>query len=145
MNEKSQNKQEGVQLQVNMETVIETKTTKTFLRKDGLIQVDALPNSKMTIEDAIENIEAQKSLANGKKYPLLVNLGAVGSINRDARVYLGGTEAEKNISATAIVVSSIVGKIIGNFMIGLNKTIYPTRLFTEVREAIAWLEQFKDK
>jgi len=72
----------------------------------------------------------------------LVDLRNINSINRPARLYLGETEAAENVNATALYINSPVAKIIGNFMIGLNKTLYPTSLFVSEEKALEWLKTF---
>ena len=124
------------------QNIIETRVARTFLRQDAILQVDTFPSSEFKLSDAVECIKAQAVLANGIRRPLLVNLGKIKSIDRESRAYLGGVEAEKNVNSTALITSSPVGRIIGNFMMGLNKTLYPTRLFTEEQEALEWLRGF---
>ena len=46
--------------------------------------------------------------------------------------------------ATALLTSSPVSKTIGNFFMGLNKPLSPTRLFTNSDKAIQWLHTFSD-
>ncbi|MGK5088175.1 STAS/SEC14 domain-containing protein [Bdellovibrionota bacterium FG-2] len=121
--------------------VIELRISTTFLRKDGILQVDVSPNAEMNLSDAVESINAQAVLAAGIKRPLLVRMGSMKSMSRDARSYLGGPEAAKNVYATALVIGSPIGRVIGNFFLGLNKTIYPTRLFTSEEDAISWLKE----
>ena len=113
----------------------------TFLRPDGILQVDVKEGAEFHLEDAKESIKAQKILVRGKKRPLLVNLAGVRSMSREAREYLGGAEAAENVSVVAIVISSFMARMIGNFFIGLNKTLYPTRLFNSQQDALAWLKE----
>jgi hypothetical protein len=122
--------------------VIETSSAKLFLRKDGIIQVDGRPNAELNLAAAIDAVAAQAVLAAGKKRPLLVNMGLVKSMDRNARVYFAGAEAERNVTAAALVISSMIGRVIGNFFIGLNKSLFPTRLFVSQEEAIAWLRGY---
>lgn len=122
--------------------VVQSRAGTTQLRADGMLQVDCFAGAEIDINDAKELIAAQATLAAGTKRALLVNLGAIQSIDRTARTYLGGEEAAQNVKATALVISSRVGQVIGNFMTGLNKTLYPTRIFTAEADAIAWLQQY---
>jgi hypothetical protein len=131
--------------EASSEKVITTRTLRVFLREDGILQAETLPNTSMALADAVEAIKAQAIVARGTKRPLLVNLQSIKSIDRDARVYLGGAEAAKVVNSTALLINSPLGRVIGNFMIGLNKTLYPTRLFTTEAEAVEWLEEFLDE
>ena len=122
--------------------VVQTKSGSVYLRADGIMKVDLIPNRIIQIEEAIELIQAQEIIAGGVRRPLLVDLRSIQSINRPARVYLGGEEAAKNVSATALHIKSLFSQIIGNFMIGMNKTLYPTALFVSEEQALEWLAGF---
>lgn len=132
------------ELKVNKPNVIETRTSKTFLRDDGIIQCELLPNTEINLTDAIESVKAGKSISGGRKRPVLVIFGTVKSISREAREYFGGKETTDHTLAIALLISSVTGRVIGNFMIGLNKTLYPTRLFTNEDEAVKWLKGFSE-
>ncbi len=41
-----------------------------------------------------------------------------------------------------LLIGSPVSRVIGNFFMGLNKPIYPTKLFTDPQKAIRWLQTF---
>lgn len=123
-------------------SVVTTRVATTFLRPDGIMQVDALPDSVMTLADAIEAIKAQAQVGGGIRRPLLVNVGSIKSMDRDARIYLGAKEAQSVVTATAIIVKTVAAKIIATFFMGLNKTLYPTRMFTSEDEAVNWLREF---
>jgi hypothetical protein len=45
-------------------------------------------------------------------------------------------------SAAALLIGSPLTRAIGNFFMGLNKPLIPTRLFTSETEALAWLKGF---
>jgi hypothetical protein len=132
-------------MEKNMEQivdVIEYENCSVRLRVDCILQIDGHPNSVTTLTDAVEYLKIQKKLAKGIKRPLLVNIGNIKSMDRDARIYLGSDVAGENINSVALVISSHLGRIIGNFFLGLNKTKYPTRLFTSTAEADIWLREF---
>jgi hypothetical protein len=44
--------------------------------------------------------------------------------------------------ATALIVDSPVGRIIGNFFIGMNKPGIPVKIFDSEDKAIQWLRGF---
>lgn len=125
-----------------MSQKITSHLAESFLRKDGIMQVNVYPEVEMNLNDAVESVQAQAVLANGKKRPLIVHIGKIKSMSRDARVYLGGSEAAKNVTATALITSSYIGTVIANFFIGLNKTLYPTKLFSSEEEALKWLVNY---
>lgn len=108
--------------------------------KSGLIIV--LANGHQTLEYAKENQESIVKLARGKKKPILIDYTNILSISREARMYYGSEEHSVTVAACAIVINSLIGKMIANFHIGLNKATTPVKLFTDVTEAKKWLSRF---
>ena len=72
----------------------------------------------------------------------MVDISKIKSVTREAREYFAGEKASEVAKSIAIIVSSPVSRVIGNFLIGLNKPSYPIKLFTKVKEAEDWLKQF---
>lgn len=121
---------------------ITTRTAKISLREDGLIQtVLNLPNGRESLADAQANIAAVTRLSPEKRRPLLVDMRAVDGIEREVRAYYSSVEVS---TARALLIESLVGQVIANFFISLNKPTVPTRLFTSEAEAVAWLKDFKE-
>ena len=82
------------------------------------------------------------SLCMGRRRPVLVDMTDVRSMNRDARMYYAGPETAAVECAAALLVGSPLTSVIGNFFLGLNKPLIPTRLFTREEEALTWLGSF---
>jgi hypothetical protein len=122
--------------------VIITRTAKVRLGEDGIFRVIVLPKVEMTLADAKESIATVLKISKGKKLPLLVDSRNIKSMEREARVYYAGEEGRKSVSACALLIGSPVSRVIGNFFMGLNKPLVPTRLFTSETEAIEWLRRF---
>jgi hypothetical protein len=77
-----------------------------------------------------------------KRRVKFVDLTKVTAIHREARLYFAGEETAKVQSAAGLLIGSPLTRAIGNFFMGLNKPLIPTRLFTSEAEAIAWLKGF---
>ncbi|MCH8328572.1 MAG: STAS/SEC14 domain-containing protein [Candidatus Marinimicrobia bacterium] len=77
-------------------------------------------------------------------YVLVDNRG-VKSMARDARSYFAQANEVSMTGAVAIVVSSRVGEVRGNFFIYVGGPKYPTRLFTSREEAIEWLKMQQER
>lgn len=116
---------------------------KTWLSEDGIIIAIADEQEYHTIEQAKENTAINLTVANGKRRPFLIDMSKVKSMSREARVYYAGTEPVKAITAVAILTKSNVGKMVANFFIGLTHQNLPTRMFTDAKEALHWLNDFK--
>ena len=66
-----------------------------------------------------------------------------GQLDRAAREYYAGPEYAAVVDATALLVGSPVGRMIGTFVLRLARPVAPIRVFTSEPEALAWLEGFR--
>jgi len=122
--------------------IIETSTAKVSLREDGIFHLIYSPKAEVKLDDAREIIAAQYKVLKGKKSPVLVDIREMKSIDREARQYFKSEETVKITSADGIVVGSPVSRVLGSFFLGINKPVYPIKLFTSEAKAIKWLKEF---
>jgi hypothetical protein len=120
---------------------ITTKTERLVMEDTGIVNIKAL-EPPINLEDAVENVDAVRILSGGKKVPIMVDITESKGVSREARAYLAGEETAKYQSACALIVGSPFSRLLGNFFLGLNKTKFPTRLFTEERSAREWLQTY---
>jgi hypothetical protein len=92
----------------------------------------------------MELSDISSKLADGKCLPVLADMSDVKSVDRKSREYISGKEAMKTARSLAIIIKSPMSKVVGNFLIGLNKPPYPIKMFTSKDEAIGWLRTFLD-
>jgi len=122
--------------------VIETRSERIWLDQNGILRFQALPVDH-NLKDAEENVKAAiDSFYEGKKRPCLIDICNVKSISADARQYYAGEETARIQCAAAILVHSNFTRIIANFFIGLNKTLFSTRIFSSEEEALTSLKGF---
>lgn len=98
--------------------------------------------------EAQQNVEAIGRLRDGlgkKKVRVLIDIRAVETITRQARTLYGGPYTFSIQRATALLIDSTISRVVANFVMGINKPASPTRMFTEVDRAIAWLNGFPDE
>lgn len=125
--------------------VIDTRTERLWLHPDGYVIAAVRLGLVADLDDAIANVNAVSVLAAGVPRPLLLDMRAhASSATRECRDYYAGAEAQQVNLAVAMLVRSHVSRVIGNFFLGLNKTRFPFRMFTEHSEAIAWLLAARD-
>lgn len=60
----------------------------------------------------------------------------------EARKHLSTNGRETSINSFAVIVKSPLSRVIGNFLMGLNKPEIPARLFDNEQEAIHWLKNY---
>ena len=126
---------------------IETSSQKLYWDSENEIVWGALFANQVTEELAKENVDAQERLRDmvGKsKTRVLVDMTEITKISKDARDYFANKRTASIQRAAALVIGSPVSRVIGNFCMGLNKSISPTRLFTDPHKAIQWLHTFSD-
>ncbi len=130
------------------ELKVETATQKLYWDSENEIVWGELFGNQTTEELAKENIDAQESVRDGMnkaKTRVLVDMTAVTEISKEARDYFGNERTASIQRATALLIASPVSRVIGNFFMGLNKPISPTRLFTDPDKAVQWLHTFSDE
>ena len=106
-----------------------------------------LVGNQTTVEMAKENVDTQERLRddlNKAKTRVLIDMTSVTEISKEARDYFANERTASIQRATALLIGSPVSRIIGNFFMGLNKPLSPTKLFTDPRKAIQWLHTFSD-
>ena len=126
----------------------ETSTQKLYWDSKNEIVWGELLADITTEELAKENIDAQERIRNSlnkEKTRVIIDMTAVFEISKEARDYFANERTASIQRATALLIGSAVSRIIGNFFLGLNKPITPTRLFTDPEEAIKWLRTFSDE
>ncbi len=125
----------------------ETSTQKLYWDSDNQIVWGELFGNLVTEEVAKENIDAQERLRDGlnkARTRVRIDMTGITEISKEARDYFANERTASIQRATALLIGSPVSRVIGNFFMGLNKPISPTRLFTDPSTAIRWLHTFSD-
>jgi hypothetical protein len=121
----------------------DVRSQSIWLGDDGIVRTKMKPDVfDLELEDAQEVIQAVASVVGDAARPVLVDLRELRSMSRDCRKYFAGPETAKVEAAAALLVVSPVARAIGNFFMGLNKPLIPTRLFTSEADALVWLKRF---
>jgi len=124
---------------------IEIRAFTTWLGDNEICYTVVKPNAVVEIADAIENSAIVKEISDGKTYPMLVNLKEIKSITKEARDHFSMQGRTPGIKAIGLLIKSPASTIIGNFFLGLNKSVVPVKLFTKEEKAVDWLKQFLKK
>lgn len=97
-------------------------------------------------KDVVKIIAERRKVTDkyGKK-PLLIDITKVKKISREARLYLSSAESNEGLTAAAIIAPNGFAKALANFFIRVNliNPMIPTKMFTSEKEALKWLEQYK--
>jgi hypothetical protein len=127
---------------MDLEACAETDSQRIAM-KDGIVRCQLKPGRELDLDDAKAAVATIAKLAGSVRRPVLVDLRQLRAMKREARMYFAGPETAKVECAAALLVGSPLTRATGNFFLGLNKPLFPTRLFTSEEEAIAWLSTFR--
>lgn len=120
-----------------------TRSQNITLGEDGIVQITMRPEvHELELTDAQDAIRVVAEVGGGRPRPALVDLRELRSMSRDCRKYFAGPETARVESAVALLVVSPIARAIGNFFMGLNRPLIPTRLFTSETDALVWLRDF---
>ncbi len=123
---------------------VETSVAMISKVEPGIVRIIYKADARVTIAEARENVDAVAKVVGGVHSPIFTDIRPISTIDRDSRQYFGGDEAGEVTLATALLVDSPISRVIGNFFIGLNRSQWPVRMFSEESEAMVWLEGFLD-
>ena len=119
----------------------ETKKIKFTFGADNILRTECFPNTIMTLEDGKESTRISAEMVNFQPKPLLCDLTNVVKMTQECRRHFAGEEHATTYSKAALIVTSPISKVIGNFFLGLNKPLKPTRLFTNKEDGLKWLKE----
>ncbi len=125
----------------------QTSTQRLYWDAENGIVWGELFGNVPTAAHAEENVDAQERLRDllaRRKTRVLIDMTDVTEIAKEARDYFANERTAGIQRATALLTMSPVSQVIGNFFLGLNKPICPTKLFTDSEKAIEWLQTFSD-
>ncbi len=110
-----------------------------MLLEDGIIENFIKPMKHVDLVDIVQLKEANKSLANGKPYTVLVVSGHLASISKEAKELTASKEFAQNTIAKALICDSLGSKLVVNLYLKINKPYILTKSFTNKNEAVNWL------
>lgn len=111
------------------------------LSEDNILYTSCVPKTEMTLEDGIESTHISAEMVKNTPRPLLCDLTNVVKMSKECRSHFAGADHAKTFSKCALIVTSPISTLIGNFFLGLNKPLKPTRLFTNREEGLKWLRE----
>lgn len=122
-----------------MKEILTPKEQITLL-DSGILHCSILDGAFLEVEDGQAIVEAVRTIYNGRKFPVFVDLRNAKGASTECRRIFQGKEIAQYQSACALLVGSPLTQLLGNFFLGLNRTEFPTRLFHKEGNAIEWLK-----
>lgn len=114
-----------------------------WLDENEVIHSDYKENVAITLESAKEELAMCKSFELDGKALSIVDLSPIKSVSKEARNFYAGKEFSDCYTAVALITRTTISRVIGNFFLGINKPLFPVRLFNDKESAIKWLLTFK--
>ena len=112
------------------------------LIKPRIICVDSLIEETITVEKGIQILEAVKILSGNEPYATIINVSDLYTPSKEFfKFIVSQRTAEKdNVMARAIVTTNPASRLDAQNFINFFKPLTPTKLFSTIDEAIAWIE-----
>ena len=122
--------------------IIELGKFYTWMGSDNIDRTMVKPDAEIFLQDAKENTVVIETFYIGKKFPLLVDIQNIKSISPEAREHFTLKGRESVVKAYAMILSSSLSRMIGNFFLSFHKPVVPVKLFDHEEKALAWLKGF---
>ncbi len=112
------------------------------LREDGIIEVNYLKGTRITVELQLKVLAVFKDLTDDINRPFLFTAMDYVSITKEAQENAIRTESIYPALATAVVADNLAYRLIANFYMKVHKPKTPYKVFDDEKSANAWLLSF---
>lgn len=112
------------------------------LLKDNVVLIDYLNETPLNVEKGIQLVETINKLTNNQPAAAIHNVDDKYIFTTDQMRFMGSqlNTTDHHYVARAVVATNPAARISVNNFVNLYKPLIPTKLFTEVDEAYAWVE-----
>lgn len=97
----------------------------------------------MTLDVAKKIVEDRLKVSNGISRPMFLDARNFLSTNRETMRYYKTKEVVQFVTAGAGLLGSYLGWLAGSIFLALEKPLIPSKLFTDEKKALEWLEKYK--
>lgn len=124
----------------NTQHIIELENVIIKQLFEGIHENHIKAGKDFNVTDAWTTKKNNLDLCDGKGYCVLITLGHLSNVTKDARIVTSSKEYGQKTIAKAILVETLGEKLLGNFYITVNKPFTKTKLFNDRETAISWLK-----
>jgi hypothetical protein len=110
-----------------------------MLRKDGIVHYRMKANRMILMPDIFKHLEVFSVRYAGQSFLNLYEFEENSEIDDEVRKWAADPSGNNFTIADAFVIQSMAQKMIGNFYLTFHKPVKPTKLFTNVEDALKWL------
>jgi hypothetical protein len=90
-----------------------------------------------------KGVKKRIEMTEGRPYPIITDMRKIKSATREARIRISEADAGAGCPAVAVIVNSKLQKVMYNLYNAIFRAPAPCRLFTERKDALEWIQQFK--
>jgi hypothetical protein len=119
---------------------IENEYVKLWI-DDGVMYGEYKSDVVIDLHAAKKVAEDRMKLANGVSAPFLGYLDGMSSVTKEARDYFSKNEGVKYMKKLALITTSPISRILGNFWLQISRPTVPTKLFATKEDALKWLKE----
>lgn len=124
-------------------SIIECRISTVELQGEDQLRIVIEAERRFGLEDFQELKQAAFELGQGRRFYNLIEVGALTVPDKETRKVSSSKEGSVYKLADAFVINSLPQKVIGNLMLRLNQPAVPTRFFSNVEEAQAWINKLR--
>jgi hypothetical protein len=117
-------------------TVVEYENHIVYLRmKDG---------ASVTLENTHEQFAAQAELTGTDTYAVLVDARNFVVMDTDSRKYMASYSNPRRVATALLTKNNLATRLLANIYMKVDRPNFPTKMFGEESEAVAWLKEKLD-
>jgi hypothetical protein len=110
---------------------------------NGILFVEYKPRLVMNLEVAKQIVADRLKVSNGVSHPMFLDGRNFVSIDRATMKYYKTKEVVQYVTSAAFLTGSALSSLASNIFLSLEKPLVPTKLFTDEKKALDWLEKYK--
>jgi hypothetical protein len=110
---------------------------------NGIMFVEYKPGLVMNVEIAKLMVSDRLKVSNGISRPVFLDVRNFVSMDRATMKYYKSEEVVQCVTAAAFLTGNALTSLAGNIFLTLGKPLVPTRLFSDEKKALEWLEKYK--
>jgi hypothetical protein len=114
------------------------------MRHDGIVHVEFLPNTEITIELQDILIDFYNQITFSQKANFIFEGGEFVSITKEASENAIKIEKDALTIGSAVVFKNLGQRILADFYYKVNKPSKPCKVFSSFEKGIAWLNSLKE-
>ncbi len=115
-----------------------------WLGDDGIMRVEYPRDCCLTLED-VQELNRRHREISVRRRPLLNYAESVAAAEYEAQQFASSQEVVEVVSALAIIVKSFFTRAMADIFMRFSRPPYPTRVFTNETDALAWLETYREQ